>query len=135
MIGLVNRIYAELDKSFPKTQDWIKNLGLIKDQLHGGQFNGNSCRKILKKSNGLYDFCALRSERRLVEPYCNAFQALDKVINSCFKNPVQPGFQEHILQFKTAYLERGIPVTSKHINIWWLKIVSVLNFVSMIIQN
>ena len=114
MLGLVNRIYAELDKSFPKTQDWIKNLGLIKDQLHGGQFNGNSCRKILKKSNGLYDFCALRSERRLVERYyCNAFQALDKVINSCFKNPVQPGFQEHILQFKTAYLELGIPVTSK----------------------
>ena len=49
--GPVNTLYEELNKVWVGCEDWIKKLNIKREEYHGGSFNGNDSRKLLKNIN------------------------------------------------------------------------------------
>ena len=54
LLGIVNKLYNHLDevlKQIPgnevTAEDWSAQCGLVRPKLHGGEFNGNSCKVLL----------------------------------------------------------------------------------------
>ena len=48
LMGPVNTLYVQLLKISPDCGKWSQQLHLKREDYHGGLFNGNNCRKLLK---------------------------------------------------------------------------------------
>ena len=49
MLGPVNHLYNVMSKVWPGSEAWLKACFVKKGEYHGGAFEGNDCRKLLKK--------------------------------------------------------------------------------------
>ena len=89
-------------------------VSLVREALHGGIFNGNSSRKLLKKCDLLLDCCPRRSQLAIVKPFFEVFKSLDLVVESCFGYKLQNDYLEKIFDFETKYEEANISLTPKY---------------------
>ena len=48
LIGFVNHISTYIIFYWPEYKDWVNSLGCIRRGYHGGTYEGNTCRIILK---------------------------------------------------------------------------------------
>ena len=79
MMGTVNHLYNSMVKEWPGATAWLDACYVKKGDYHGGAFEGNDCRKLLKKVTVLREICP-----RSAEKFADTFESFDKVVNSCF---------------------------------------------------
>lgn len=68
--------------------------------MHGGTFNGNACRKLIKNADVLQEDAPIEAQ-----PFTEAFRALERLVMSCFGSDLDSSYLEHISQFKTKFTE------------------------------
>ena len=118
LLGTVNRLVDHLEQTLTDSgsrltiQQWISRLGLTRCSFHGGQFDGNSCKKLLTSVDVLQSlaedagaFCAM--------PVVEALRALRTVVTGCFGQDVSGDVVERVAAYREAYLALGITVTVK----------------------
>ena len=108
LIGPVNTIYDELSKVWPDCEEWIKRLSIKREDYHGGQFNGNDSRKLMKNISILEEFAPSK-----VNPFIETFKAFNEVIKSCYGTNLFPNYKELIKNFRICYRRLPINVTPK----------------------
>ena len=77
LIGPVNTLYGGLEKIWSWTEDWLKLCSIKKVEYHGGKFEGNNSRALLKKADQLE---GLFPSNNIVKNFTNAFKALNDVM-------------------------------------------------------
>ena len=111
LIGPVNTMFKELEELWSEgANDWAKRCHAFKEGLHGGEFNGNSCMRLLREESIKMLESLIPSEHT---SYVHAFCTFGKVVESCFGYFVLPSFREDIEDFKESYLRLDISVTVK----------------------
>ena len=110
-------MYNSLILKFPDASLWPQDLGLAREVMHGGTFNGNSSRLLLRKADQLLNYCPRRSQLAIVQPFYDAFKAFDVVVSSCFGSELNEDYCEKINDFSLKYMKAGIPLTPKF-HIW-----------------
>ena len=110
LLGPVNKMFSELEELWPAANDWAKSCHAFKQGLHGGEFNGNSCMRLLHEDS-LDKLETLLPPEYL--PYVEAFHTFQRVVKSCYGYAVLPSFRADIERFKKSYLKLDISVTVK----------------------
>ena len=99
---------TEMKKVWGNADDWPRRCNVTQDPQHGGTFNGNACRRLLRKTDILRAMSPLHCI-----PFVEAFKAFNDVVSSSFSNALSEDFEEKIKLFKTLYLDLAINVTPK----------------------
>ena len=119
LLGSLNRLVDHLEKTLKDStsglslHQWISRLGLARCSFHGGQFDGNSCKKLLNNAD-LLQTMAEHAEAFCVMPVVKALRALRVVVQACFGHALTDGVAECVASYREAYLALGIPVTVKN---------------------
>lgn len=107
LLGFVNHLFW--DGLIPLLEEeealmWPKSLGLIPKNYHGKCFEGGACRKLLKEADKLNNPRIYKNGGCFaIVPYINAFKAMNKVVNCCFKSDkVGEGLNEHLKELRRA---------------------------------
>ena len=108
LLGPKNHLYNELRKVWSGAEGWIQSFHVKKMDYHGGYFEGNDCRKILKKVDTLEERCPDE-----LQGFSNTFRLFDNVVKACYGSELEKNYREIINEFTTAYLSLNISVTSK----------------------
>ena len=111
LIGPVNTLYDGLEKVWPQSEDWLKICNVKKTDYHGGSFEGNDSRALLKKVDQLERFCPSNNPK--VKKFAVAFKALNDVVSACYGFELAPDYDDKISKFSRAYLDLKINVTPK----------------------
>ena len=106
--GPTLHLYDSLDKLWPRVIAWLQSINIKKTDFQGGAFEGNDCRKMLKKVDELESRCPEK-----FSGYVDAFRKFDKVVESCYGTKLATDYKEKIKKFKSAYLALKISVTPK----------------------
>ena len=112
LIGPVNTLYDALFKVWPSCVEWINRLYIKREEYHGGSFNGNDCRKLLKNIAVLEEISA-SSLSPQVPMYIETFKAFNEVVTSCYGKTLGSRYREKISAFKSHYNKLKINVTPK----------------------
>ena len=82
---------------------------------HGRSFEGNQCDKLLDNIDVLQRMIDSSDPATYFAtlPYIRAFRAFNAVKQSCFGDKLHSNFNTCIDDFRTAYLDLGINVTTK----------------------
>lgn len=114
LLRITNKLFNEFEKKHAQVANaWIQSIGISRPKLHSGEFNGNTCRKILTH----VDFISSESgEDDNVEKFKEAFKTFNKVVTSCFGMDLASDFHDHIEKFEMCLIKLGITIsTSMHI--------------------
>lgn len=114
LLRIVNKIFKELQATAPKeSEEWLAKIGIVQPKLHGGEFTGNMCRRLLKHVPCL-QVIGQTSPRHtsLIEKVSAALAAFDDVVTQCFGQNLHPEYEESIKIFQEAYLKIGISTTT-----------------------
>lgn len=85
---------------WPDAAKWPLTCNVMADPMHGGTFNGNGCRELLKQTD------ILQAEANIAaQPFVATFKSLEAVVSSCFGCVLDPEYQSYILDFKKKYLD------------------------------
>ena len=79
LMGSVNTLYGELLKISPDCNGWSQQLHVKREEYHGGLFNGNDSRKLLKNVRVLEEIAPPQARG-----FVNTFQAFNKVVEACY---------------------------------------------------
>ena len=110
LLGPVNTMFSELEELWPGADAWAKSCQAFQEGLHGGEFNGNSCMRLLHEESTNKLESTIPSEH---SAYVDAFRSFGMVVKSCYGYSVLPSFREDIEKFKESYLRLDISVTVK----------------------
>ena len=104
----VNKLVDSLTEVWSGCEAWIQACNVVKDDYHGGAFEGNECRKLLK------NVAKLRSiiPEQFIG-YADTLEKIDKVVKACYGTQLLPSYKEDIVDFRNSYLDLGISVTPK----------------------
>ena len=108
MMGPVNHLYNEMNKFWPQSEDWLKLCFVKKSDYHGGAFEGNDCRKLLKNTDSLREICPKEHKR-----YFDTLSYFNDVVSSCYGFELHPSYKSNISNFKREFLKLNISVTPK----------------------
>ena len=108
MLGPVNHLYNELSKVWSHSERWLNSCNVKKADYHGGQFEGNECRKLLDNVHKLRELCPPQ-----LRQYVETFDKLNDVVHSCYGNDLLPDYDLNIDEFKNDFLQLNISVTPK----------------------
>ena len=108
LLGPTNKLYSSLERVWPALEGWLQSIHIKKTEYHGGQFEGNDCRKILKRINSLEEICPAE-----FLPFITAFRSFNAVVESCYGYRLADDYRDKIKQFRIDYLKLGISVTPK----------------------
>jgi hypothetical protein len=109
MLRVTNKMFHQLQSSFPKVAElWLQKIGLVQPQLHGGEFTGNMCRRLLNHAPTLHTI----GKKSEIIKFATAFAAFNSVISDCFGQVLHAGFEESIKKFETAYMNTGMAITT-----------------------
>lgn len=116
LLRVVNKLFKELENVLSLSgssaaSDWLSSVGIVRPKLHGGEFNGNMCRKLLSSAD-LLERILIQQQQFAAMPYLTAFRTFNNVVSACFSQELKPNFSQNILQFKEAYKALNISVTS-----------------------
>ena len=107
MVGCVSKLFNHLEDISPNIAiQWLRESHVQKDQYHGGTFNGNNARLLLKNTDKLRSIATLD-----VLPLVSAFKSFDKVVSSCFGKSLHEDFSKHIDEFRNDLASLNIPIT------------------------
>ena len=110
LIGPVNTLYDGLENVWPQSEEWLALCNVKKSEYHGGKFEGNDSRKLLKKVDQLEGLCPTNGK---VKKFAKTFMALNDVVSACYGFELAPDYQSKIRMFSSAYLDLRINVTPK----------------------
>lgn len=119
LLGAVNRLVDHLEKILEESgsrltvQQWTGTLGLARSSYHGGQFEGNGCRRLLRGADTLQRLAEEASAFEAI-PVVSALRALRAVVEACFGATVSGDVAEKVAAYREAYLQLQIPVTTKN---------------------
>ena len=108
LLGTTNKMYSGLENVWPGLEAWLQSIHVKKTEYHGGQFEGNDCRKILKKLDSLEARCPVE-----FRPFISAFRSFNDVVEACYGNKLADDYVAKIRRFQTDYMKLGISVTPK----------------------
>lgn len=108
LLGPMNTLFNSLQKQWPQAIEWAAACHAERDALHGGSFNGNNCKKLLRGIDKLEELCPIE-----YKPYIETFNAFKQVVGACYGNILDPEYKQKISNFKNAYVALGISVTPK----------------------
>ena len=108
MMGTVNHLFHNLEKVWPGATAWLDTCHVKRGDYHGGAFEGNDCRTLLKKVSKLREICP-----RTFNKFADAFESFDKVVKSCFGSELSPGYVDNIREFTDKFKKLDISVTPK----------------------
>ena len=108
LLGPVNTLNEALSKLWPPCEQWIQKLHIKRDEYHGGAFNGNDCRKLIKNVSVLEDIPPPE-----FHGFVDTFKSFDNVVKSCYGKELASNYKRTIYEFKTSYMKLGISVTPK----------------------
>lgn len=114
LLRITNKLFNELEKDFPViAQSWMKQIGLCRPEMHGGEFAGNDCRQMIKNVFVLSNLAAnqINSSEKL-KAIIQSFQLFDVVVQKCFGKNLNEGFVDSINEFHTTYLLTNCSVTT-----------------------
>ena len=115
MLRITNKIFNEMEKLSSTASkiaySYYEKLGIARPKMHGGEFNGNMCERLLRNLDFLEDFIRVRNEDRLI-PFVQCLKLLNEVRISCFGHVLSGNFVNNIKDFQKAYLKLGISVTT-----------------------
>ena len=107
LIGPVNTIYDAMNKVWPGSEVWLKKVNVKREEYHGGSFNGNDSRMLLK------NFSSVEESSPSVKGYIDTFNSFNEVVKSCYGTEMLPDYEEKIKQFRISYKQLKINVTPK----------------------
>ena len=119
MLGVVNRLFTTLSDALREAgssmtaDDWAKELGISRSTYHGGQFEGNQCRKMLKEVD-ILQMMLERSGSYVGMPYVQALRAFNDVVTKTFGADLDPGYEAAIAEYRRCYMELKLPVNVKN---------------------
>lgn len=109
LLGIFAWLFGHLCNAFAGAEEWPKMLYLLREGYHGGKYNGNACRKMLKNIHLLEELLAAqkvsRSKTKLFLLYISCFKALNNVVRDCFGKKLYPTWKKSIFIFKETILE------------------------------
>ena len=108
MLGHANTLFDEMSKVWPASGEWLHGCYVKKSEYHGGQFEGNDCKKLLKKIELLQELCPHEHHQ-----FVDAFISFNDVVTSCYSKDLLPQYKTNLSNFKDAYLKLKISVTPK----------------------
>ena len=108
LLGPTNHMYDELNKCWPGSVAWSDACYVKKTEYHGGSFEGNDCRKLLKNINLLQERCP--EEFKM---FAYAFSLFNDIVVACFGETLAENYKEVIAKFTQAYMQLNISITPK----------------------
>ena len=108
MLCPVNQLYDELNNVWPRSEEWLKSCFIKRSEYHGGSFEGNECRKLLKNIESLKQLCPPK-----YTPFVDMFSSFNDVITSCYGSELHASYKRNIQTFQRNYLKLEISVTPK----------------------
>jgi len=113
LLRVVNKIFKELQKSYPRyAENWLQKMGLQQPKLHGGEFTGNMCRRLLKNTKLLAELANDSSVESEIAKFVSVFSDFSKVVEATFGRILQPDFESHVRCFQESYSKLRITVTT-----------------------
>ena len=113
LLRVVNKIFKELQAAVPSVASaWLDKIGIVQPQLHGGEFTGNMCRRLLKHVACLQDIGRRSSQHVLINRFATALSAFNDVVTHCFGQDLHPEFEASIHHFQETYLRTGMNATT-----------------------
>ena len=103
-------MYDGLEKVWPRSEDWLKLCNVKKLEYHGGKFEGNNSRVLLKKVDQPENLCP---SKNMVKIFANVFKGLNDVVPACYGYELTADYVTKIKKFSRAYLNLGINATPK----------------------
>ena len=101
LLRITNKILKEMELVSEEVAfQFYTDLGIIRPKLHGGEFTGNACKKILQSFHILetIDIIVRRDSRRLLK-FAECLKCLNEVRIACFGSVLNGGFVERIRYF------------------------------------
>ena len=111
LLGPVNKMYDEMLEIWPQGEEWSNRLYIKREEYHGGHFNGNDSRKLLKNISVLKEIAPPTNKKVL--DYIAAFEAFNDVVASCYTKKLLPNYTVKIEAFRIAYKKLKISITPK----------------------
>ena len=108
MLGPVNTLFDEMSKVWPGSEEWLNGCHVKKSEYHGGQFEGNDCRKLLRNVDMLQELCPHEYHQ-----FVDAFISFNDVVTLCYGRNLLPQYKTSLSNFKDAHLKLNISLTLK----------------------
>jgi hypothetical protein len=94
--------------------EWPTMFHLSVSSYHGGQFEGNACRKLLNSAQGLKQ---LKGDEKVLQIYFDAFTSYNALVSNLYSNSKvyvdQDCIHKMLVTATTDYMKLGITVTLK----------------------
>ena len=103
LLGVVNQLFRMLQAVWPDANTWPSSLKMDLSPYHGGMFEGNECRKLLRNVDKLQQLAEAKSAFQ-VFGIVEALRKFDAVVKSCFGSELHNNFSEKIQEFRDSYL-------------------------------
>ncbi len=120
LLGVTNTLFKAVERKSPTiAKKWLAEIGVEQNPYHGGDFNGNACRKLLQTANKLETLLPKRlrgkcSEVDDLKALIKCIRAFNKVVSACFGVSLQHDYEMTIFEFQDAFMElREVSVTPK----------------------
>ena len=111
LLGPVNTLYDELTKEWPQAEEWSTKLNIKREEYHGGKFNGNDSRKLIKNLSVLKEIAPTPSLR--IQDFIATYDAFNDVVTACYGKNLATNYIDKINTFRQAYRKLRINVTPK----------------------
>ena len=118
LLGIVNRLFNHLNDILIQipgntmtAEDWSTECALVRPKLHGGEFNGNSCKILLNSVDKLEKI--VPKENNEVQQVVKVLKDFKTIKDMCFGKEVKSGYRVAIKEFEASYKLLGISVTPK----------------------
>ncbi|KAK6175031.1 hypothetical protein SNE40_013572 [Patella caerulea] len=120
LLGIVNRLYDHLDATFRGIEgcdlraiDWSDKLCINRPPQHGGEFNGEQCKKLLQGVHILERLIESDGTCESINKIVQTFKMFEDVRQKCFSMKLLHEYDQSIRAFESTYKDLNIPVTSK----------------------
>lgn len=101
MLGAFNHLFKHLELQCPNiTESWTTFCHVEKQSFHGGNFNGNGCKKLLRHLSFLRENIPLN-----LACYYKCFETLNVVVDACFGNDFNLNTKWAITKFRHSLVE------------------------------
>ena len=119
LLGVVNKLFVELKGIDARVaKEWSRNELHLRPAPWSGQFVGNDCHTLLKKTDRLRDIAnrlpaRQRTKRAKINRLADAFQSFQKLVHSCFGNTLHDTWEKDLINFRESYRATGASISPK----------------------
>merc|ERR1712115_181676 len=104
-LGFTNHLYKEMHQRWPElVLQWASKALCKREPYHGGEFEGNQCKKLLDNTQYLEDSFG-NPQIFEMTPFINSLKSFNKIRVGCFNaNYLAPNYKELVDQFRNDYM-------------------------------